>query len=308
MTAPRSNDLRDIIAAESAKPTFAAADAFAHDLARQFEPGVAAVLFYGSCLRQSTDQGLMLDFYVLVDRMNDAIKNPVSALAGALLPPNVYYRETPYQGRTLRAKVAVMTMARFLRDTGPSCFASSLWARFAQPALILYARNDTIRGRVVDALANANETMLRNALPLMGEKFSARDVWIAALTATYRAELRPESSAKAAELVDAGLKRYEAVTAALLGPSQDGLFANPALSAATSARRAWRLRRIQGKTLNALRLIKAAFTFQGGLDYAVWKIERHSGVKVDLTQAQRRSPLLTGLRLLPQLLKRGGLK
>jgi hypothetical protein len=71
---------------------------------------------------------------------------------------------------------------------------------------------------------------------------------------------------------------------------------------------AWRLRRVQGKMLNALRLMKAAFTFQGGLDYAVWKIERHSGVKVELTPAERKRPLITGLRLLIGTLRRGGIR
>jgi len=71
---------------------------------------------------------------------------------------------------------------------------------------------------------------------------------------------------------------------------------------------AWRLRRIQGKILNALRLVKAAFTFSGGLDYAVWKIERHSGVKIELTEAERKRPLLTGVKLFFRTLKQGGLR
>jgi len=291
--------LRDIIVAETAQPTFAAAQAFADHLARDFGPSVAAVVFYGSCLRQSTDQGLMLDFYVLVDRMGAAIANPLSAAAGAVLAPKVYYREMAYEGRVLRAKVAVMTLSRFLRDTGPGCFASSLWARFSQAALILYARNDVIRGRVIDGLTQAVDTMARNARPLLPETFTPRDLWITALRATYGAELRPESAGKAAELVDANLARYERVTAALDLPN---------VVSQTHAQRLWAVRRLQGKVLNVLRLIKAAFTFQGGLDYAVWKIERHSGVKIELSDAERRTPVLTGLRLLPRLMKKGGLK
>jgi hypothetical protein len=303
------NPLHDLIVAETRRPTFAAANAFAQHLAESFGPSVAAVLFYGSCLRQSTDAGLMLDFYVLVDRMSDAIGNPVSATAGALLPPNVYYREMEFEGRILRAKVAVMSMARFMRDTGPQCFASSLWARFSQPAIILIARNDVVRGRIHDALAQALQTMIAAAQPLMLTRFTARELWVTALSATYGAELRPESAGKASELVDGDLVRYVAVTEAVLGaPSSDAHYANNANLAPGWASLAWGLRRIQGKALNVLRLIKAAFTFQGGLDYAVWKIERHSGVKLDLTPAERASPIITGLKLLPRLLKRGGLR
>jgi hypothetical protein len=300
--------LHALIADESSRGTFPAANAFAHHLTETFGPSVAAVLFYGSCLRQSTDQGLMLDFYVLVDRMSDAIKNPVSAALGTLLSPNVYYKEIQFGGRTVRAKVAVMTMARFMRDTSQACFASSIWARFSQPALILMARNDVIRARIRTALSQAVETMARNTLPLMPPTFSARDLWVRALSATYGAELRPESAGKAAELVDADLPRYVAITDALLGPNTGGIYVNTHAGNAARAARLWTLRRAQGKLLNVLRLIKAAFTFQGGLDYAVWKIERHSGVKIVLTDAERRHPVLTGLKLLPRLRKKDGLK
>ena len=45
-------------------------------------------------------------------------------------------------------------------------------------------------------------------------------------------------------------------------------------------RRRWRRRRLAGKLLNLLRLVKGAFTFEGALDYVLWKVERHSGVRV----------------------------
>lgn len=301
--------LRDFIVAENNMPTFPAAEAFARSLVQAFGPGTAAVLFYGSCLRHATDNGLMLDFYVLADSMGAVIKNPVSAVFGTVLSPNVYYREIAFEGRIVRAKVAVMSMNRFLRDTGPRCFASSIWARFAQPTRIMYARNETIRGRVHDALTQAVETMIKRAQPLLPVRFSARDLWVAALTATYGAELRPESQSKAAELVDGDFARYIAVTEAVVGQvTSDATYMNDAYDRTGRARRAWTLRRMQGKVLNVLRLIKAAFTFQGGLDYAVWKIERHSGVKIELTDTQRKHPLITGLRLLPRLLKRGGVR
>jgi len=300
--------LRDLIAKESGQPTFPAAHVFAQGLAKTYGPATAAVLFYGSCLRKATDEGLLLDFYVLVDAMSAAIRNPVAAAFGALLPPNVYYHEITFENRVVRAKVAVMPMSRFLRDTSPKCFASSTWARFSQTTLILYARNDVIRGRVQDGLAQAVETMIARAQPLMPQRYTARDLWIGALNATYGAELRPESSGKAAELVDGDLARTLAVTQAVLGPPVGDTYINTMFDQAASAQRAWAIRRVQGKALNILRLIKAAFTFQGGLDYAVWKIERHSGVKLELSESERRRPLLTGLKLLPQLLKRGGIK
>jgi hypothetical protein len=55
-------------------------------------------------------------------------------------------------------------------------------------------------------------------------------------------------------------------------------------------RGAWRPRKLLGKPLNAARLIKASFTFQGAARYAAWKIERHTGVPVEVTPWRERHP------------------
>ena len=67
----------------------------------------------------------------------------------------------------------------------------------------------------------------------------------------------------------------------------------------------WALRRLKGKLWSVARLSKAAFTFSGGAEYLAWKIERHSGHKVELSDWQKRHPVIAGLVLLPQLLWRG---
>src|SRR5690606_17017046 len=74
------------------------------------------------------------------------------------------------------------------------------------------------------------------------------------------------------------------------------------------ARRAWRRRRRLGKPLTALRLAKAVFTFAGAADYAAWKIERHTGVKVELTPWRRRHPLLAAPGVAWRLWRAGILK
>ncbi|MGE3332236.1 MAG: hypothetical protein AB7I36_01230 [Rhodospirillaceae bacterium] len=301
--------LTDIIAAESAKPVFPAARAFADELRARYGDSTAAVIFYGSCLRAQTDNGLILDFYVVVDRLGAALKNPISAAGARLLPPNVYYHEMPYEDRKLRAKVAVLSVAQFLRGTGPDAFTSALWARFAQPAAIVYARNAEIERRMIGALAAAVETTAARAAALFTAPFTARDLWVRAFKETYAAELRPESAGKSIELIERDLVRYEAVTAALFEQNAEtGRYPAPGdEKTRDSALATWRLRRLAGKTLNAARLIKAAFTFSGGLDYAVAKIERHSGVKIELTEKEKRTPLITGVRLFFKVRNRGGL-
>ena len=83
MTTPT---LRAAVAEELATPVIPEATAFAEALAAR--PGVAAVLFYGSCLQKQTPEGL-LDFYVLTDARRPFGQNALEAAANRALPPNV---------------------------------------------------------------------------------------------------------------------------------------------------------------------------------------------------------------------------
>ena len=54
----------------------------------------------------------------------------------------------------------------------------------------------------------------------------------------------------------------------------------------------WARRRRLGKPINLLRLVRAASTFEGASRYAAWKIERHTGVPVEITPWRERHPVL----------------
>jgi hypothetical protein len=68
------------------------------------------------------------------------------------------------------------------------------------------------------------------------------------------------------------------------------------------------VRRFWNRVLHLLRLLKAAGTFTNGIDYLRWKIERHSGVRVEVTERMRRHPRLAAWRLMFRLWRRGALK
>ncbi len=67
--------------------------------------------------------------------------------------------------------------------------------------------------------------------------------------------------------------------------------------------RSWFRTRRNGKALSVLRLVKAAFTFTAGADYLAWKIERHSGMHIELTDWQRRHPILASPPILWRLIR-----
>ena len=236
----------------------------------------------------------------------DAVhRNGIARRANRLLPPNVYYFEHEVAGRTLRAKVAVVSLGQFEQKVSTATSNPYFWARFAQPCALVYARSDDARRRALAALATAVMTALTNAAALGAEGGAAQ--WVAILEATYRTELRPESVSRAGDIVDADREYYENLAA-----SPDGLQAisdgSAQVVSEASVRRLWWRRRLAGKLLTVTRLIKAGFTFQGGADYIAWKISRHSGIEVTVTPWQRRHPILAALILAPRLYFKGGFR
>ena len=58
-----------------------------------------------------------------------------------------------------------------------------------------------------------------------------------------------------------------------------------------------------GKPLNFTRLVKASATFEGAARYAAWKIERHTGMPVEVTPFRERHPVLSAPSVLWALRK-----
>lgn len=318
MSAARDS-LRAAIGAEAAQPIGDAASALVDAIRHRHGASAAAVLFYGSCLRRgdpTAAEDPVYDFYLLVDDYRRAYQGALAALANAVLPPNVFYIETPWRGRTLRAKYAIVSLAQFRRAVSPRAFHSYFWARFAQPVRLAHARDEGVRALVVAALADSVVTLATRVCGLLGDRFTNAEFWTRAFQATYAAELRAEGADRARLVYEADRERYDTLTrnALAAGGFAVEVAADGRLSVAAAARArgsaamAWWLRRLVGKLLSILRLIKGVFTFDGGVDYILWKIERHSGVKATATPWQRRHPLLAAPGLAWRLYRRGAFR
>lgn len=309
MTSP----LEAVIESQLAARAPDAAVALGELLRRRFGAHALAVLFYGSCRRANDDTGGIVDLYVLVDGYRPAYASVLPALANRLLPPNVYYVETPYAGRTARAKYAVVSLEQFERGTS-RWFHSYLWGRFAQPCALLHAADDVVRRHVVRSLAAAVATFAARTLPRLPAEFDGETLWTRGLLLTYAAELRSERPDRIRALYADARSELDARTRALAAiegwePTAAGLFRNPSTRRDRRAG-AWRWAacRAQGKALSVLRLLKASFTFDGGLSYLAWKIERHSGVRTEITPFMRRHPRLGALGALWRTWRLGGFR
>lgn len=275
---------------------------------------VAAVLFYGSCLRRDRVEGV-LDFYVIVDSYRAAYGGRVLAALNAALPPNVFYVEHVHRGERLRAKYAVFSRRDFDARAagGPD---ARVWSRFCQPARVVHARDVAAGDWVVAAVVQATRTAVAHMLCwLPGQEpvqhFEPASLWTNGFRETYGSELRGEAGATIDSLYTTQAARFDRF-ARLVLESDDRVRVKSAGAAfevesdpawRERMRREWRLRRRVAKAITALGLLKTAYTFDDWVSYVLWKIERHSGKPVEITERQRRHPFLFAWPVLFRLLR-----
>lgn len=298
---------------ETAQPVAAPIAAIVEAARRRHGDAVAAVLFYGSCLRQGDDRDKIVDLYVLVDGYAAVYGRGLRAFLNWALPPNVFYLEAPFEERQVRAKYALVSLADFEKGASGGWFHPYLWARFAQPCRLAYCRDAATRARMVAALAGSARKVAGEGLALVAGDFTERDLFVTLFRETYRTELRAEPPGRAGELYAADAAHYGRLAAAAL-PALGAVGTETGWRAPAEARRRagpglkWLLRRLLGKGLSVARLVKAAFTFQDGAQYLLWKIERHSGISIEVTPWQRRHPVLASTVLFWRLYRKGAFR
>ena len=286
--------LRALVADELTQPVLSEVTAAAAAIAALHGDASRAVLFYGSCLREARLDGLMLDFYLIVSDYPAAYGKRWLANANRLIPPNVF----PFAKDGLAAKYAVLSESDFLALNKADAATVSVWARFAQPSRLVWARDEAARDRVLDAVAEAAPALFELARPVAASH-DPLAVWQEGFARTYQCELRAEKTTRSGSIVDADPERYRRFGEAV-----------PLTTTMTrpAAERIWRRLRKNGKRASVLRLAKAAFTFSDGIDYLAWKINRHAGTQIQIRPWQRRHPLVAALILVPKLLRQGAVR
>lgn len=272
---------------------------------------VQAVLLFGSQLVRATpDRHSAWDLVVLVDEYRAFHRALVDAghhrrpawLLTALakvLPPNITAFD-PGDGGPL-AKCAIVSAAHFDRALGPTAPDHFLKGRMVQKVALAWSRDAEAETRVLDALTGARRDVLRWAGPYMDDRpFSAADLARRMLEVSYGGEVRPESSDRVQQVFDAQrdflVDAYEAVLdeatrrgALARDPAGRYRFVNPPKPA---ARRALGRYFLRSKARATLRWLKHVLTFNDWLTYIQRKVERRTGMQIEITPWERRLPFL----------------
>jgi hypothetical protein len=266
--------------------------------------GARAALFYGSNLRTGDLEGV-LDFYLLTPTPH---RRGVQGLAERWLWPEVSYHEEVVDGRMLRAKAATMTLADFRAAAEGRELDTTVWTRFVQPVAIAWTADPAAADAALASVMQAARTAARFAAALGPPQGEPRAYWKALFRRTYQAELRIEKPGREDQVLGFDPDHYEqllplAWQADGVAFERQGEALAPQLDVDQRRRilAAWRLRQLFGKPLNAARLMKATFTFEGAARYASWKIERHTGVAVPVTPWRERHPILAAPGVLLRL-------
>jgi len=321
ITSEALTTLRAQVAEELHQPVRPGATWLAQEIAQIHGETVLGVLFYGSGLRDQTDDGV-LDFWVIVDDYRAAYQNRFHAVINRVAPPNVFYLEREHDGSVLRTKYGVIDRDAFEKGTAFNAWHPYIWARFAQPARVLACRDEEAKGFLTSAVANAIVAMVgRLVCVLAGRggflRFSLAAFWQEAFRRTYDSERRPEAEELIRGLYSVDSERYDQVAAqAIHHLVAQGHFAGAtahprsfsvelSAGAQRNGRLRWQLMRLYARILGLVRLTKTAYTFGDWIPYVLWKLERHTGRRIELSARQRKHPLIFAWPIiLPLLLRR----
>jgi hypothetical protein len=289
-------------------------DAVLPQLLGSTQGSVAAVVHYGSCLTRTAAADSEPDFYIIVDRLRDWHEGQLPVLLNLVLPPNIYHPTFQVDGQPRTSKMCVIAGWQLRRET--SAAAADLYhlGRFSKPMGLIYARDAAARRLVIDAQASAIELLTPLALTQLGPRFTLEEFLLALLGLSYLSEQRITEPTKIKRLLEQHedhLLEIGRCTLVLARTrrgdlEEDGAGYRQVLSAVDAARLERLLARSRRRAF--ARWPKHIMTFDGWLDYLLAKLERNSGIRLDLTPAQRRHPVLLAWPRMLDLWRRGFIK
>jgi len=162
---------------------------------------------------------------------------------------------------------------------------------------VVWARDEQTFGQVVEGCLSAARTLVPHALALSGQSFTLDELIRQLLRLSYLGETRVAEETKVDQLFAAEREYYRQLYGTLLaelGLSADGAgsYRQPPVPAAVRQKTERLLRRSRRR--GQLRWPKYMVTVDNWLEVAIDKIERHHGVRVELTDRERRWPLVFG--------------
>jgi hypothetical protein len=317
MKRPRPSEgesLREAVAARALSPgDDPALEQVAQRLADTAGGGLDGLVFFGSRRTGAARANVWsaYDVFVIVARYRpfyEAMRRAgqsgkgarLLSLASRWLPPTQY--SIRVEGSPVHVKASVIRTDTFHRETSPRRRDHFCIGRLFQPSRILYAKDDVTRAALVDDLVSAHEATWQWSRPWLPPAFDADGYGGNALKVSMSWEVRPEPPGRAEALWEAQRKEQGPVFEALLSELAARGELVPATGAEgfwgparpVSARETFRLKLYFRRSIarSTTRWLKHVVSFEGWLDYILRKANRHGGEPLELSERERRLPLI----------------
>ena len=290
-----------------------ALDAAVRRLATATGDALVGLVFFGSRRTGATAANAFsaYDLFVVVEDYRafyDALrgagftgKRPaLMALVSGWLPPTQCSVRFDQEG--VHVKASVIRDDAYRRETSGRRHDHFCIGRLFQPTRILHARDAAARQGLLEGLVSAHRETWTWARPWLPERFDAETYGRSALRTSMRWEVRPEPAGRADALWEAQkavqAPVFEALLAELAGRGE--LTAAPgAPGEMLPTRPVGRRERVRLELYfrrsivrSTSRWLKHTVTFEGWLEYIVRKASRHTGEPIELTDRERRWPLV----------------
>lgn len=271
---------------------------------------IVGVIFFGSRLVGTTPgESSAADLFVVVEnylrfyeeigsRLPAARHAGIIAALNRVLPPNIIYLNDP-GGLRAGAKCFIVSEYDLALGLSPDAKDHFFRGRLAQRVHIVYARSEKDR-QALETRIDAARHLTLDWVPLfLTSPFGVMDYCRRMMEISYAAEIRPEASSRVREVTDAQSSFFRLVYGRVLQSGvRDGILLAEGDLFKPAKKPGWRHRWRVGhffrrsKARATMRWFKYMLTFDDWLDYIVRKIERRSGVRIELTKAERRLPAI----------------
>lgn len=304
-------ELRAALATGLGSPVSSTTERLAEFLSDGFGPSTAAIIHYGSHAQRSDARPESAhDFFVIVDDYGDAYRSLATrvgtsyrparaALLNRVLAPNVVAITEHDATPPLAAKCAVLSIQEFRRACSARARDHFTQGRLFQHAQLVWTRDVRTRDIVVDALVEARARTFCWGRAYLPRRFDVDTYCRVLLETSFGAEVRPEGRERITALLSAQRETMVRMYAELLRCladqrilTRDGnVYSDPSPPGPlASFRNAMYFRR--SKFRATLRWLKYMALYDDWQDYLLRKLERRSGVHVELTERERRWPLI----------------
>lgn len=288
-----------------------AARALAEYVASIAGASTRAVLHYGSRAQgRPVRPDSAFDFFVVVHdyrsvyrALSTAMGTPYGPrLAVALawvLPPNVVAVRHRGPSGEYEAKCVVISMRHLQRECSSRARDQFVRGRLSQHIVLAWARDAASAEEVGHCVREARDSSFAWLRVFLPARFDIDQYVRTMLAISFAHEIRLESRDHAERLFDAQRDALRALYGPVLERlatrgelAREGPYYRQRHPAGAGARLRVRAHLRLSKWRTTLRLLKHPFLYDGWLDYLLRKIDRSTGERIELTERERRRPLI----------------